>query len=224
MESKVEESNKVYDQSSSPERATPSTPNIPKKSSSRIDSVSSARTDSYIEDNKPLSITKDLLHKECFACEKRQQEKKYLLQELENSNRKLQELTKRNKLHLELTKRVQSQKEILEKKEYEIERMKNDLEVLGEKLVIEIQNREFYQDLNDKQGGELEDLTQTLFEEANVLVANEARERHGAQERVKLLEKQLAEQVTMAQMEHKQNLSLRVRIAALESDLDKYKK
>jgi DNA-directed RNA polymerase subunit RPC12/RpoP/ribosome-binding protein aMBF1 (putative translation factor) len=184
----------------SPEKDGPATP----------ETVSQGKSFSYIEDNKPLGKLKN----ELTIVKKAISEKQFLLGEIEIINKKLQESIKiNNKL-----------KKSLEQKEFEIESMKNDMEVLGEKLLAEIQTRELLEEERNQQGGELEDLTQTLFEQANNMVAQEAKERHGAQELVRQLEKQLQAAQLTAQMEHKQCVSLRQRIATLEDDLDHYKK
>lgn len=65
-----------------------------------------------------------------------------------------------------------------------LNRAQKDLIILGEKLTDEIEERAELQHSKHQLEEELEQLTQSLFEEANNMVANEARQRFEQQEKV----------------------------------------
>ena len=78
-----------------------------------------------------------------------------------------------------------------DKKTEELNSTQKDLQIMGEKLVDEIEKRAEFQHAKETVQDELEDLTRTLFEEANSLVSNEARLRQHHETREKTLEQEL---------------------------------
>lgn len=131
-----------------------------------------------------------------------------------------QEETAKAKLKKDLAtkKRLISLQDELEASEDELAKVKLDMEIMGQKLIDEIEKRAEIQHASENVNSELEELTQTLFEEANNLVANEARERHGAQELTKTLSKQLKDSNMHLLIEQSQTRELRLRISRLEQD------
>jgi hypothetical protein len=123
-----------------------------------------------------------------------------------------------------LRKRIFDLEEVLEVKQDEINKMRDDMEILGQKLIDETEKRAEIQHANENVTTELEELTQSLFEEANNMVANEKRERFGAQvnlqilmqEKQQLLAKQLYDTNLQLQMEQAQAREFRLRISQLE--------
>lgn len=143
------------------------------------------------------------------------QEKQFMHQELANTKLKIDKLKNDS-----ATKNIENLREIINNKDEELYKLKQDMELLGQRLLLEIEKRDELQQQKDNTTQELEELTQSLFEEANSMVANEARERHGAQERVGLIEKQLAETNLYLQMEKKSTANLRIRLSKLEQEHD----
>lgn len=83
-----------------------------------------------------------------------------------------------------LSSELSNTKTLLTKRTDELTQCRFDLEILGEKLTDAIEGRAEL--IHDKESiqEELEELTKSLFEEANSMVANEARQRHEHQENV----------------------------------------
>ena len=116
------------------------------------------------------------------------QEKVMLAQQLQSSNKKLSNSIvksdqKSSELAQVLTKFAQLEKEF-ENKSQELFDTQRDMEILGEKLTDAIEQRAELQHSKEVVQDELEELTRSLFEEANSMVANEARQRHEHQEKV----------------------------------------
>lgn len=102
--------------------------------------------------------------------------------------------------HHEITKELrnlQDRNQLLEQelaaKKIELTNTQRDMQIMGEKLVDEIEKRAELQHSTETVQDELETLTKTLFEEANLLVSSEAKKRHHHETREKSLEQQLAE-------------------------------
>lgn len=161
----------------------------------------------------PNSLASIQTSNDCSVCSS-------LREELANTKLKFEGLMtmqhewEAGKMHRRLT----LMQDELEEKESDLTKMRLDMEILGQKLIDEIEKRAEITAANESVQGELEELTQTLFEEANTLVANEARQRHGAQEKQQVLSKQLQEVKLHLQLEQAQNKELRVRIAQFEQD------
>ena len=127
----------------------------------------------------------------------------------------LQRIVKAKDYELQqLTQKLQKMEEILEFKQVELGEVKRDLETLGEKLIDEIEKRAELQHSKDTVQDELEELTKSLFEEANSMVANEARRRHEYQEREQSIHQEL--QATKLDLQQEQALVAELR-ARLES-------
>ena len=149
--------------------------------------------------------------------EKIVQEKLFLTQELGVAKTKVEKLlNSQEKNEPKLLKKIQTLKEELESKTDELAKVKLDMEILGQKLIDEIEKRAEIQHASENVNTEIEELTQSLFEEANTLVANEARERSSAQEKTMALAKQLAVANTNLLVEQAQVRELRARVSQLE--------
>ncbi|KAI8898668.1 hypothetical protein BC833DRAFT_648525 [Globomyces pollinis-pini] len=154
------------------------------------------------------------------------QEKKDLSNELQDVNKTLEDLSLRFERSMidmvKLKKKLADTEDDLEVKTMEYDRLKGDLESLGEKLLREIKKRESLQDsaqeVKDEVAREIEELTEKLFTEANTLVAQESRQRAGAEEQMKLTEKQLNDTKAHLQMEQTHLRELRLRYAKLEEE------
>jgi hypothetical protein len=109
-------------------------------------------------------------------------------------------------------KRNDLREELKSKKEEFVE-LQKQLEILGNKLIDEIEKRDEIQYAQEAVGNELETLTQSLFEEANNLVANEARQRQGALDIQKSTEKKLEEVQMFLKIEQEQLKELRSKFA-----------
>ncbi|KAH6567788.1 hypothetical protein BASA60_008891 [Batrachochytrium salamandrivorans] len=108
--------------------------------------------------------------------------------------------------------------EMLDHKQYELTQIKRDLETLGEKLIDEIEKRAELQHSKETVQDELEELTKSLFEEANSMVANEARQRHEVQAREQSMAAELGETKIRLQMEQAQLRELRIRMAEVQKE------
>ena len=86
-------------------------------------------------------------------------------------------------------------------KENEIETVKRDLDIIGEKLVDELEKRGELQHAKDALQEELEELTRSLFEEANSMVSKEARARQLFQDQEGAIRKELDATRIQLQME-----------------------
>lgn len=89
----------------------------------------------------------------------------------------------------------------VELKEKEIETVRRDLDTIGEKLVDELERRGELQHAKDALQEELEELTRSLFEEANSMVSKEARARQEYQDQQGAIKKELDATRLQLQME-----------------------
>jgi hypothetical protein len=89
----------------------------------------------------------------------------------------------------------------VELKEKEIETVKRDLDTIGEKLVDELERRGELQHAKDALQEELEELTRSLFEEANSMVSKESRARQQFQDQQNAVQKELDATRLQLQME-----------------------
>jgi hypothetical protein len=108
--------------------------------------------------------------------------------------------------------RVEELEVLMDSKAEELARLQRDMQYMGEKVVDEIDKRAELQVSRDALHEELEELTKTLFEEANVLVADEARKRHFHENREKNLEQELASLKLQLQMEQLQLRELQIKM------------
>ncbi|KAJ3040950.1 hypothetical protein HDV00_010161 [Rhizophlyctis rosea] len=119
-----------------------------------------------------------------------------------------------------LRERVHELEDTLGKKNQECDALRRDMDIMNQKLIDEIELRGELQAGKDALQDELEELTKTLFEEANTMVAEEARRRHQHEKKEKSLETLLAETQAQLQMEQMQLQELRVKMAELQMDND----
>ncbi|KAJ1561766.1 rab guanine nucleotide exchange factor S2 [Nowakowskiella sp. JEL0078] len=138
----------------------------------------------------------------------------------------LYELEKTRQRHILFTKRedetireMSRLRDLLDEKEgilsakiSEMEKTKTDLHNMGEKLLDAVEARAELQASKEAVQDELEDLTKLLFEEANNLVAKEARLRYEHERREKNLEKQLIDTNQQLKMEREQLKELRSKL------------
>jgi hypothetical protein len=101
----------------------------------------------------------------------------------------------------EYQKKFQSLSQEVELKEKEIETVKRDLDTIGEKLVDELERRGELQHAKDALQEELEELTRSLFEEANSMVSKESRARQAFQDQQNAVQKELDATRLQLQME-----------------------
>ncbi|KAJ3119383.1 hypothetical protein HK101_007222, partial [Irineochytrium annulatum] len=94
--------------------------------------------------------------------------------------------------------------DLIDLKSEEMARLQIELQKMGENVVEEIEKRAELQVSKDALQEEIEEMTKTLFEEANELVSDEARLRHFHENREKSLEQELAEVRLQLQMEQLQ--------------------
>ncbi|KAJ3017307.1 hypothetical protein HKX48_003621 [Thoreauomyces humboldtii] len=117
-----------------------------------------------------------------------------------------------------LRNRVHDLEEAVAAKDLELVSVKADLDRLGQKLVDEVEVRAELQHSKDAVQEELEELSRSLFEEANSMVATEARSRHEHQVRESTLRVQMTEMQLQLQMERDQLKELRLRMENMEGD------
>ncbi|KAI8818571.1 uncharacterized protein EV422DRAFT_478676, partial [Fimicolochytrium jonesii] len=112
--------------------------------------------------------------------------------------------------------------EITAAKEAELSSVRADLDRLGQRLVDEVEVRaelQYSKDaMKDAMQEELEELTRSLFEEANSLVATEARHRYEHQQKEAGLRMQMEEMTLQLQMERDQLKELRARMETIEAE------
>ncbi|KAJ3260336.1 rab guanine nucleotide exchange factor S2 [Boothiomyces macroporosus] len=154
------------------------------------------------------------------------QDRNYYTKELEQARSQLELARKAQDKSMEevgrLRAKIASLEDDIDSKNDEISKLKKEMEIMGEKLLEEIAARKELQTSKDAVQDELEELTKSLFEEANTLVANEARERHGAQLLQQQTAKQLAETKLHLQTEQAELRQLRVRINQLETQQEQW--
>ncbi|KAI9096200.1 hypothetical protein DFS34DRAFT_624320 [Phlyctochytrium arcticum] len=114
--------------------------------------------------------------------------------------------------------KVQDAEEALAQKELEVISVKKDLDSMGQKLIDEVEMRAELQHSKDAIQEELEELTKSLFEEANSMVASEARQRHEYQKKEELLRLQVIEMQQQLGMERDQLRELRGRMEDMDHD------
>ncbi|KAI8811717.1 hypothetical protein BJ742DRAFT_662248, partial [Cladochytrium replicatum] len=139
-----------------------------------------------------------------------------LLSDLEKSRQKLLSSSKReDETTFEMSRlrgRVDELEEEVSRRRRELENTQRDLQSMGEKLVDEIERRAELQASKEAVQDELEELTKSLFEEANNLVATEARARDAHERREKSLEQQLEDTKHQLALERAQLKELRTRL------------
>ncbi|KAI8914226.1 hypothetical protein EDD86DRAFT_198757 [Gorgonomyces haynaldii] len=148
------------------------------------------------------------------------QEKASLQSELARTSKKVQQAilkTEEKTRELqEAEKKIAQLEQSLEMAQEELSTTKHDLEVLGEKLTDSIERTAELQHAKEALQDELEELTRSLFEEANSMVANEARQRHEHEVKGVAIAKQLGETERQLQLEQAQLRDLRIRYTQME--------
>ena len=97
----------------------------------------------------------------------------------------------------------------------EIRTLERDVRNLSGKLVKEIEKRADVQAELDKTKEELEDLTQSLFEQANGMVKDAAKRRHEVEQNEQRLKKELVEAKKKLESRESENNILKKRISEL---------
>ncbi|TPX39963.1 hypothetical protein SeLEV6574_g06896 [Synchytrium endobioticum] len=159
-------------------------------------------------------------HATCLKCKTRiaplarlHAERDGLQYKLDNAKKRQDEAVKREELtekeYEQQVALVKDLEQALEAKEAEVVAVRRDMQIMGEKLVDEIEKRAEMQHSKETFQDELEDLTKKLFEEANILVADEARRRHYHETRAASLENQLVDMRQELQTAHEQLCELK---------------
>lgn len=97
---------------------------------------------------------------------------------------------------------------------------KKDVEPMIENLVYESQRRSQIETSKMKLESELEDLSRSLFEEANRMVKEERQVTHQARKKIEGLERQLEEVLDLCKSERDQLAELKVRMTKLSDEKD----
>ncbi|KAK3806429.1 MAG: hypothetical protein J3Q66DRAFT_120193 [Benniella sp.] len=97
---------------------------------------------------------------------------------------------------------------------------KKDVEPMIENLVYESQRRSQIETSKMKLESELEDLSRSLFEEANRMVNEERQVTHQARKKIEGLERQLEEVLDLCKSERDQLVELKVRMSKLSDEKD----
>lgn len=114
----------------------------------------------------------------------------------------------------------QTLKEQLETANQRISILQSENELLTVKLSEQISLRSRLQHAKEEMARELEELSKSLFEEANKLVASESKERHALQVQLQQANQQLAELQDHHALESAQLKELKERITASSSQID----
>ncbi|KAM3584489.1 hypothetical protein VKS41_003300 [Umbelopsis sp. WA50703] len=120
-----------------------------------------------------------------------------------------------------LTLRIEELEESLQVKITELSRLKKDMQALNTKYVSEINRVSDVQHEKDLVEQELEELSRRLFEEANVMVASEKREKWNLEVAYRQLENQLRETQEHLYAEQAQLQELRSRMEEMTLDRQK---
>ncbi|KAI8927265.1 hypothetical protein BC831DRAFT_452873 [Entophlyctis helioformis] len=120
-----------------------------------------------------------------------------------------------------LRQRNEKIEEILDLKQYELEQMKRDFEMISDKLIDEIEKRAEIQHSKETIQDDLEELTASLFTEANTMVADRSRQLDEYQKRSESLAKEIELMRLQLQKEQAQAHELRSRVGLLEDQNEK---
>ncbi|KAJ3408536.1 Guanine nucleotide exchange factor (GEF) which may activate RAB8A and RAB8B [Chytridiales sp. JEL 0842] len=153
-----------------------------------------------------------------------EQDRQQILSNLAEMRRKFDEILQKEVLAAQETTRMNSRveelEELMDSRAEELIRLQRDLQAMGEKVVDEIEKRAELQVSKDALQQELDELTKSLFEEANVLVADEARRRHLHEIREKTLEQEIEEMRKQLQMEQLQLKELKQKMSEVSAAED----
>jgi hypothetical protein len=139
------------------------------------------------------------------------------------AERKLEQKSKEN---VKLTDHVKELEDRVDGQADEIVALKHDVQSISAKLVHEVQLRAEIQVERDRISEELEELTQSLFEQANDMVADEAKKRHQLEMAQRRIAQELQKTKAKLESERLEVLLLRKRlsditVASLKSSMDR---
>ncbi|KAF9325435.1 rab guanine nucleotide exchange factor S2 [Podila minutissima] len=168
----------------------------------------------------------NLASRTCGICERiipavaeAHNERTLLLEDMEQTNARLAEEQKRasaEAIEAEvLRKKVEDLEDALDAKTDDYLSAQRDLAVLNDKYVDEIEKVAELQHAKEMVEGELEELSRTLFEEANGMVASEARARHQLELTRKHLELELKDAQERLAAETSQLKELKTKMEAM---------
>ncbi|KAK5829616.1 hypothetical protein F5H01DRAFT_330217 [Linnemannia elongata] len=172
------------------------------------------------------AVCADLTTRACNICDRiipslaeAHNERTILLEELEQTNIRLAEEQKRasaESIEAEvLRKKVDDLEDALDAKTDDYLSAQRDLAILNDKYVDEIEKVAELQHAKEMVEGELEELSRTLFEEANGMVASEARARHQLELTRKHLELELKDAQERLAAETSQLKELKTKMEAI---------
>ncbi|KAJ3080478.1 hypothetical protein HK102_003019 [Quaeritorhiza haematococci] len=146
--------------------------------------------------------------------------------ELERTRQKALTLGAQNNENTQELNRLRTKCERLsdeiQAKQDELIATQRDLQTMGEKLVDEIEKRAEMQHSKEVVQDELDELTKSLFEEANNLVAQEAQRRFHHEKREQVLEHQLKETVIQWQTDQDQLKELKAKLELLMAEKEEW--
>ncbi|KAF9214442.1 Guanine nucleotide exchange factor (GEF) which may activate RAB8A and RAB8B [Podila verticillata] len=168
----------------------------------------------------------NLASRTCGICERiipavaeAHNERTLLLEDIEQTNARLAEEQKRASAEAVeaeiLRKKVEDLEDALDAKTDDYLSAQRDLAVLNDKYVDEIEKVAELQHAKEMVEGELEELSRTLFEEANGMVASEARARHQLELTRKHLELELKDAQERLAAETSQLKELKTKMEAM---------
>ncbi|KAI9236331.1 MAG: hypothetical protein BYD32DRAFT_361287, partial [Podila humilis] len=191
-------------------------------------------TSSSANDNGQINGSECPCHRVCFnlasrtcgICERiipavaeAHNERTLLLEDIEQTNARLAEEQKRASAEAVeaeiLRKKVEDLEDALDAKTDDYLSAQRDLAVLNDKYVDEIEKVAELQHAKEMVEGELEELSRTLFEEANGMVASEARARHQLELTRKHLELELKDAQERLAAETSQLKELKTKMEAM---------
>ncbi|KAG0034404.1 Guanine nucleotide exchange factor (GEF) which may activate RAB8A and RAB8B [Podila clonocystis] len=171
-------------------------------------------------------VCSNLASRTCGICERiipavaeAHNERTLLLEDIEQTNARLAEEQKRASAEAVeaevLRKKVEDLEDALDAKTDDYLSAQRDLAVLNDKYVDEIEKVAELQHAKEMVEGELEELSRTLFEEANGMVASEARARHQLELTRKHLELELKDAQERLAAETSQLKELKTKMEAM---------
>jgi hypothetical protein len=132
--------------------------------------------------------------------------------ELANEEGRTERVMKENQ---RLMLRIKELEDALDERADTIDTLRKDLHALSTKLVREVEKRAELQAERDKISEELEELTRSLFEEANTMVSDEAKRRHELEQARKRLQEELGKTKDKLQGEKMNVVKLRRKLSEM---------
>ncbi|KAF9438645.1 Guanine nucleotide exchange factor (GEF) which may activate RAB8A and RAB8B [Entomortierella beljakovae] len=159
----------------------------------------------------------------CGICERtipalaEAEEERIQLEQSKEQNEEKQKQAAKETAELQtLKKKLQDLEEVLASKAEDYASVQRDLTILNDKYVSEIEKVADMQHAKETVENELEELSRTLFEEANGMVATEARARHQLELTRKHLELELKDAQERLAAEASQLKELKIKMEAME--------